>query len=498
MARFDADVIVIGAGSAGCVVAARLAESGACVMLVESGQQADSPAITDPARMHELWHSPVDWDYTTVPQVHAYDRKLHLPRGHVVGGSHALNGMIWTRGNAADYRQWAYLGNVGWDWDLVRPAFERAEARLGILRDYDPDPVHRSFVSAATEAGLPFNSDYNGTCQDGVSFLQFTIKDGRRLTTADGYLAPVLERAGLTGETAAPRLRLVTGARVRRLLVNSKRCTGLEYERDGVVERVRAGHEVVLCAGAIGSPELLLRSGIGDAGELTGLGIPVVNHLPGVGRNLQDHWLVPVIAGTELPVSAPKGLPTIQSHLFWRSDPGLVVPDLQPLHFGVPLYEPWMEGPPDGISIMVGLDRPASRGRLRLGTEAGEVLIDPQVLSRQSDADALAAGVRLCQEIMRSPYLRFEWGARELYPGSLAKTGDGLDAYIRETVVTYHHQSGTCKMGLDDEAVVDAKLQVHGMTGLRVADASIMPTITTGNTNAPSVMIAERAADLIA
>lgn len=489
MAGLDADVIVVGAGTAGCVVAARLAEAGATVLVLEAGRQPATPAITDPARMHELWHSPVDWAYLTEPQADAYQRRLHLPRGRVVGGSHALNGMIWTRGNPADYRHWAYLGNTGWDWPQVLPFFERAEQRIGLLRDYEPDAVHKSFVAAATESGLPFNPDYNGAEQEGVSFLQFTIKDGRRWTTADAYLKQAMATTG--------RIRLITGVRVRGLRVTGARCTGVDWEQDGVLNRGRAGHQVVLCAGAIATPELLLRSGVGDAGQLTALGIPVTANLPGTGRNLQDHWLVPVIASTDLPAGLPKGLPTAQSHLFWRSEPGRAVPDIQPLHFGVPLYEPWMEGPSDGITIMVGLDRPASRGLLRLAAADGPLLIDPRVLSRQADVEALAAGVRLCREIIAMPSLSGEWGARELYPGSLASSADGLDAYIRETVVTYHHQCGTCKMGDDDEAVVDRELRVRGVCGLRVADASVMPAIPTGNTSAPVVMIAERAAELI-
>ncbi|TDD77873.1 GMC family oxidoreductase [Actinomadura rubrisoli] len=489
-----ADVIVVGAGSAGSVVARRLADEGHSVLVVEAGPHRDVPEVDDPARMHELWDSPLDWAFRTVPQEAAHDRRLHLPRGRLVGGSHALNAMIWVRGNPADYDHWASLGNTGWSWRDVRPVFERIDGlgtgkpgMIDILTGFQPDPVQCAIVEAARQAGLPFNPDYNGDCQDGVSFMQFTIRGRRRLTTARAYLAPVVGR-GVT---------LVPDAQARRLLFDGWRCVGVEWERDGALEQARA-EQVVLCAGAIGSPALLMRSGIGDAGMLAAAGVDTVVHLPGVGRNLQDHWLVPVIASTDRPSAVSPGLPSTQSHLFWRSRQDLEVPDLQPLHFGVPLYEPWMQGPPDGVSLMAGLVRPASHGEVRLSRSPWDPpLIDPRVLSEEADLDALCAAVRLCQEIVASAELRDGWGARELYPGPLAESAEGLRAYVRRSVVTYHHQAGTCKMGVDDRAVVDPELRVHGVEGLRVADASIMPAVTTGNTNAPAVMIGERAADLL-
>ncbi|MFI0484975.1 GMC family oxidoreductase [Actinomadura sp. 9N215] len=488
--RRRADVIVVGAGSAGSVVARRLADAGRDVLVVEAGPHRDEPAVDDPSRMHELWDSPLDWAFRTVPQESADERTLHLPRGRVVGGSHALNAMIWVRGNPADYDHWASLGNEGWSWRDVQPVFARIDGlgaetpgTLDILTGYEPDPVQRSIVDAAQQAGLPFNPDYNGVRQDGVSFMQFTIRDRRRLTTARAYLAPVLGR----GAT------LVADANVRRLLIEGRRCVGVEWSRGGVAERAYAD-EVVVCAGAIGSPVLLMRSGIGDADALGG----GVAHLPGVGRNLQDHWLVPVIASIDRPPAFTPGLPYTQSHLFWRSRPDLPLPDLQPLHFGVPLYEPWMDGPPDGVSLMAGLVRPASRGEIRLAADPWAApLIDPRVLSDDADLAALGAAVRLCQQIVDAPGLRDAWGARELYPGTLAESTADLHAYVRRSVVTYHHQAGTCKMGVDDSAVVDPELRVHGVAGLRVADASVMPAVPTGNTNAPAIMIAERAADLI-
>jgi choline dehydrogenase len=494
----EVDVVVVGAGTAGCVLARRLIDAGNSVLLVEAGADGGSqPAILDPTRMHELWHTDVDWDYRTTPQAAAHDRQLHLPRGRVVGGSHALNGMIWVRGHRADYDTWAYLGNRDWNWQRVEQSFESIERVDGhgagvqeITASYRADGVHRAIVEAAVQHGVPFDANCNDGNPDGVSYTQLTIDDGRRRTTAESYLGPVRGRDGLT---------VLCGVLVTRLLFRGTRCQGIEYRSGNQTQQAYARARVVLCAGAIGSPALLQRSGIGDPELLADLGIGVVSPLRGVGRNLQDHWLVPVILSTARPIPRGTGLPACQSHLFARSRGDLASPDLQPIFFSAPLLADWMVGPSEGITLMAGLVRPASRGSVRIAAaDAGVApVIDPQVLRSGEDVTALAAAVDLCRDIARQPALRDGWGAAEIYPGTLASDAGLLRAYIRESVVTYHHQSGTCAMGGHDAAVVDPRLSVHGVEGLMVADASVMPTVTTGNTNAPVAMIAERAAATI-
>lgn len=495
------DTIVVGAGSAGCVVARRLVDRGARVLLLEAGGPATNPAIHDPLRFGELWFGEQDWAYRTTPQEKAAGQRLHLPRGRVLGGSSALNAMINTRGAAADYDNWAYLGNAGWSWADVLPVFKRIEdfdagadewhgtgGPLRITTRYRTDPIHESLIKAAEETGIRYNPDYNTGEPDGVSRVQFTIADGRRHSAFDAYLAPVLDSPGLT---------VHTGARVRRLLLRGSACVGVEWVSDGRLASATTTGEVVLCAGALESPRVLMLSGIGDPAHLREVGIPVVAGLTGVGENLHDHLLSPVIVGTSRDPGRPSaGLGPAQTHLFWRSRPGLAVPDVQPLHFPVPIYLPGMSGPPTGVTMQAGIVRPTSRGRLRLsGPEVDdEPLVDLGVLRTDADVTALVAAVELCREIGRSRVLREEWGAAEVYPGPDEKD---LRDYVRRTVGTYHHQAGTCRMGADADAVVDERLRVHGVANLRVADMSVVPNVPTGNTNTPAIMIGERAAEFI-
>jgi choline dehydrogenase len=501
----DGDVVVIGAGSAGAVVSRRLVDAGASVVLVEAGGEDTNPAIHEPGRVHELWGSSEDWNYYTAPQAHAAGRRLHLPRGKVLGGTSALNGMIHVHGYHGDYDHWAYLGNHGWSFADVLPLFKRsehfgggadeyrgAEGPLNVTLDYPRHPLHESIVAGAQEIGLPLNPDYNGAEIEGISWMQMCVKDGLRQTTAGAFLRPIMDD---------PNLTVLTKARALRLVFEGDRCVGVEISRGGQIELIHASAEVVVSCGTVESPRLLMLSGLGPANELRRLGIDVRIDLPGVGENLQDHPLVPVIYSAETPLPPPAlGTWAAQVHLFARSRPGLIAPDLQPLFFSVPLYsEPWMEGPPNGFTLMAGVIRPASVGSIKLRSidPDDELLIDLAFLACDIDVAAMLTAMELMREIGRTSAVA-EWGPTELYPGPTASTDEDLVAYIRRAVITYHHPVGTCKMGIDTGAVVDPELRVYGVSGLRIADASIMPTITSGNTAAPSMMIGEKAADLLA
>lgn len=484
------DVVVVGAGSAGAATAARLADHGLRVLLLEAGGRDSSPDIHDPAGVFRLWGGPEDYNYFTAPQRHLGGRRLHWPRGRVLGGSSSLNGMIFVRGAADDYR-WG----EGWSYADVLPVFRRLEdfdrgaspyhgvgGPVSVAADYAPHQVNAAIVAAAVELGIPFNPDCNGRRIEGAGFCQLTVKNGRRHGTAAAYLGP---RRGLA------TLEVRTGARARRLLLRGGHCVGVEYARAGRLEQVAATHQVVVSAGTIESPRLLMLSGLGPADELRGHGLEVAADLPGVGRNLHDHALVPVIVAAHRPVPPPMpGLPVMHSQLFWRSRPGPGGPDMQPLFFHVPLYDETMSGPPDAFTLMAGIIRPESRGRLELTSADPEapLRIDPGYLEAPEDRACMRAAVELCRRIARAPALA-DWAGAELYPGPRAD----LDDYVRRTLVTYHHQVGTCAMG----SVVDHRLRVLGIEGLRVADASIMPAVTSGNTNAPSIMIGERCADLV-
>jgi choline dehydrogenase len=522
------DYVIVGGGSAGCVLAARLSEHpGNRVLLLEAGPAADALEIHVPAALSRLWRSEYDWNYVTVPQERAADRPIYWPRGRVLGGSSAINAMIYIRGNRLDYDAWRdEYGCVGWGYRELLPYFLRAEDN-----SRGPSPYHgqggplsvqdlryksehgRNFIAAATRRGAVENDDFNGETQDGVGFYQVTQRNGQRWTVADAYLRE--KPANLTIRTGT----LATG-----IVVEGGRAAGVTYHHGGEEHVARAEAEVILAAGAIGSPQLLMLSGIGPANDLREVGIYVIVDNPAVGGNLIDHPAVPVIWSTPrarglwensgngglarwfLTHRGPLTSNIAEAGGFTRSSPNLPAPDLQwhvlPVGFkGQGLTDPAARA----MTVLVTLVDVASRGRIRLASRdpRHKPLIDPGYLSDVKDLGALAAGLRTARDYGTAAPLA-KMSAGELAPGGGVSTEQELRDYIRSSLSTLYHPVGTCAMGGDDPAargrlasVVDPRLKVRGIDGLRVVDASVMPALPRGNTNAPVIAIAERAADLI-
>ncbi len=516
------DYVIIGAGSAGCVMAARLSEDpDVHVALLEAGGPDDRREIHIPAAFSKLFKSPLDWNYATEPQEHLHGRALYWPRGKVIGGSSSINAMIYIRGNPADYNSWDTAGNHGWSFGEVLPYFLKSEDQSrgrsslhgvgGPLRVEDlrtVNPLSRAFVEAAVAAGLPANDDFNGREQFGAGFFQVTQRRGRRQSAADAFLHPARRRANLT---------VVPHAHATQILLEGNRATGVEYVCDGREYSVHAQREVILCGGAVNSPQLLMLSGIGPAEHLERQGIEVALDLPGVGENLQDHLFLPVAYESKRAVSLAnaESLGSIVNYMlfrrgmltscvaeagaFLRTRPDFAAPNLQ-YHFGPVWYLNHGFDRPAGHGFSIGptLIRPASRGRLRLRSNfpMDPPLIEPNYLSHESDLETLAFGIDLARRIAATaPFERYR-GA-EKFPGPSVKTRADVAGYVRSAAETTYHPVGTCKMGRDSMAVVDSTLRVRGIEALRVVDASVMPLIPSGNTNAPTIMIAEKAADMI-
>lgn len=526
----DADFVVVGAGSAGCVIANRLsANPDTKVILLEAGGTDRNPWIHIPVGYFKTMHNPsVDWCYKTEPDPGLNGRQLDWPRGKVLGGSSSLNGLLYVRGQPQDYDRWRQMGNTGWGWDDVLPLFKRSEdqergadayhGQGGPLSVSDMRlrrPICDAWVEAAQAAGYPLNPDYNGAEQEGVGYFQLTTRNGRRCSSAVAFLKPVRSRSNL---------QIVTRAATTRILFEGRRATGVVYrDTEGREHTVKAGAEVILSAGAIGSPQLLMVSGIGEAQHVKEQGIDIVADLPGVGKNLQDHLQARLVFKCNEPTlndevrsllnqarialkyalfrAGPMTMAASLATGFLRTGDHVDTPDIQ---FHV---QPWSaDSPGEGVhpfsafTMSVCQLRPESRGEIRLASPDASVYpkIHPNYLSTETDRRTIVAGINIARRIAQHAPLKHKI-SEEFRPDASLDIDDyeaTLD-WARNNSTTIYHPTGTCKMGKGEGAVVDERLRVHGIEGLRVADCSIMPEIVSGNTNAPAIMIGEKVSDMI-
>jgi choline dehydrogenase len=522
------DFIVVGAGSAGCVLANRLTESGRySVLLLEAGGRDRNPWIHIPLGYGKLFTNPkVNWLYQSEPEPELHGRQIIQPRGKVLGGSSSFNGLLYVRGQREDFDHWRQLGNAGWSFEDVLPYFKKSENQergaddlhgadgpLCVSDVSEPHPLCEAFIEASEQAGFPRNDDFNGPGQEGAGYFQLTARNGRRSSTATGYLKPARKRANLT---------IVPDALTTRILTSGRRATGVEYRVGGETRVAHAKGEVILSAGAFGSPQIMQLSGLGPAALLRSHGIEVVADMPGVGADLQDHFQVRIQYRCTEPITMNdvindwrqritaglryalfrKGMLTIGAGYaggFFRTDPALATPDVQ-VHFiifsaekiGANLH------PFPGFIASICQLRPESRGHVRIKSAdpAAAPAIQPLYMSARSDRDTMVRGMQLLRRIMGQPAM-LRYIAEERLPGPQCQSEAEMLAYARETGTTIFHPTSTCRMGPDANAVVDERLRVRGIEGLRVVDGSAMPTVVSGNTNAAIVMIGEKGAEMI-
>ncbi|PSJ64295.1 GMC family oxidoreductase [Kumtagia ephedrae] len=522
------DYVIVGAGSAGCVLAARLSEDGrSTVLVLEAGGKDSSFWIHIPVGYGRTITDPrVNWKFETEPNPALDGRRIYWPRGKVLGGSSSINGLIYIRGQAEDFDHWRQLGNAGWSYDDVLPYFRRAEDQengadryhgkggpLSVTNLTERNPLCDAFIGSAAAQGISRNEDFNGPVQEGAGYFQATVRRGRRASAATAYLRPAMARRNLT---------VATDAHAERILFEGRRASGVEFRRGGTAMRVNARREVILAAGSVKSPHLLMLSGLGDAEDLASHGIKWLHHLPGVGKNLQDHYGGQITWKCNRPITmndvmlsrfrqlkvglrwlltrgGPLSVPAGQAGLFAKVLPESASPDLQFLFqtFSGGYYE-------DGLFKFSGFAnflcpvRPLSRGEIRLRSARPDDTpkLLPNYFSEERDRRIAVEGLKLARRMAASRPLA-DFVVEEHLPGSPTATDAEIEAYLRRNGGCVSHQVGTCKMGTDEMAVVDPELKVRGVEGLRVADASVMPTLVSGNTNAATIMIGEKAADLI-